>query len=73
MTKAGEGPRARAGLTIEDGGNLDEGTRDEIIALTEKLWRERGLTLILVSHDGAVTSCAQRVAVMSHGRLTLKS
>ena len=50
-------------LADEPTGNLDEETRDEIIALIEKLWRERGLTLILVSHDGAVTRRAQRVAV----------
>jgi putative ABC transport system ATP-binding protein len=60
-------------LADEPTGNLDEDTRDEIIALMEKLWRERGLTLILVSHDGAVTRRAQRVAVMSRGQLTLKS
>jgi putative ABC transport system ATP-binding protein len=60
-------------LADEPTGNLDEDTRDEIIALMEKLWRERGLTLILVSHDGAVTRRAQRVALMSKGRLTIKS
>ncbi|HTU07383.1 MAG TPA: ABC transporter ATP-binding protein, partial [Trebonia sp.] len=38
-------------LADEPTGNLDEETREEIIGLMEKLWRERGLTLILVSHD----------------------
>jgi putative ABC transport system ATP-binding protein len=56
-------------LADEPTGNLDTDTRDEIIALLEKLWRERGLTLILVSHDSAVTRRAQRVAVMDRGRL----
>jgi putative ABC transport system ATP-binding protein len=56
-------------LADEPTGNLDTDTRDEIIALLEKLWRERGLTLILVSHDTAVTRRAQRVAVMDRGRL----
>jgi putative ABC transport system ATP-binding protein len=59
-------------LADEPTGNLDEDTRDEIVALLEKLWRERGLTLILVSHDGAVTRRAQRTAVMSRGHLTLR-
>jgi putative ABC transport system ATP-binding protein len=59
-------------LADEPTGNLDEETRDEIIALMEKLWREHGLTLVLVSHDGAITRRAQRTAVMSRGRLTLR-
>jgi putative ABC transport system ATP-binding protein len=59
-------------LADEPTGNLDEDTRDEIVALLEKLWRERGLTLILVSHDGAVTRRAQRTAVMTRGHLTLR-
>jgi putative ABC transport system ATP-binding protein len=56
-------------LADEPTGNLDEDTRDEIIGLIEKLWRERGLTLVLVSHDSAVVRRAQRVGVMSRGRL----
>jgi putative ABC transport system ATP-binding protein len=60
-------------LADEPTGNLDEETRDEIIALMEKLWRERGLTLVLVSHDGAIARRAQRTAVMSRGRLALRS
>ena len=59
-------------LADEPTGNLDEETRDEIIALMEKLWRERGLTLVLVSHDGAITRRAQRTAVMSRGHLALR-
>ena len=57
-------------LADEPTGNLDEDTRDEIVALLEKLWRERGLTLVLVSHDSAVVRHAQRVATMSGGRLS---
>ena len=56
-------------LADEPTGNLDEETRDEIIGLMEKLWREHGLTLVLVSHDSAVVRRAQRVGVMSRGRL----
>jgi putative ABC transport system ATP-binding protein len=59
-------------LADEPTGNLDEETRDEIIALMEKLWRERGLTLVLVSHDAAIARRAQRTAVMSGGRLTFR-
>jgi putative ABC transport system ATP-binding protein len=60
-------------LADEPTGNLDEETRDEIIGLMEKLWRERGLTLVLVSHDSAVVRRAQRVAVMSRGRIAFKT
>jgi putative ABC transport system ATP-binding protein len=60
-------------LADEPTGNLDEDTRDEIIDLLAKLWRDRGLTLVLVSHDGAVVRHAQRVGVMSRGRLSFGS
>jgi len=56
-------------LADEPTGNLDESTRNEIINLIEKLWRERGLTLILVTHDSAIAQRAQRIAVMHEGRL----
>ncbi len=49
-------------LADEPTGNLDEDTRDDIMTLLERLWRERGLTLILVTHDTAVARRAQRVA-----------
>jgi len=58
-------------LADEPTGNLDEATRDEIIALLEKLWRDLGLTLILVTHDSSLACRAQRVGVMSKGRLTI--
>ena len=47
-------------LADEPTGNLDEDTRDEIISLLDTLWRERGLTLVLVSHDSSVVRRAQR-------------
>ena len=55
-------------LADEPTGNLDEDTRDDIIALLEHLWRDRGLTLILVTHDTSVARRAQRVGVMSNGQ-----
>jgi putative ABC transport system ATP-binding protein len=57
-------------LADEPTGNLDEGTRDEIIGLLEKLWRERGLTLVLVTHDSTIARRAQRVGLMQHGKLS---
>ncbi len=59
-------------LADEPTGNLDEDTRDEIIALLENLWRERGLTLILVTHDSSVARRAQRVGLMQNGKLSIR-
>jgi putative ABC transport system ATP-binding protein len=59
-------------LADEPTGNLDEHTRDDVIALLEHLWRERGLTLVLVTHDTTVARRAQRVAIMTNGHLTIR-
>ena len=59
-------------LADEPTGNLDEDTRDDIIALLEHLWRERGLTLVLVTHETSIARRAQRVAVMTDGHLTIR-
>jgi putative ABC transport system ATP-binding protein len=59
-------------LADEPTGNLDEDTRDEIIGLLEKLWRERELTLVLVTHDSSVARRAQRVGLMKNGRLSIR-
>jgi putative ABC transport system ATP-binding protein len=56
-------------LADEPTGNLDETTRDEIIALLAKLVRDRGLTLVMVTHDSAVAARAQRIGQMRDGRL----
>ncbi|HEY0936408.1 MAG TPA: ABC transporter ATP-binding protein [Trebonia sp.] len=59
-------------LADEPTGNLDEDTRDEIIALLEKLWQDNGLTMVMVTHDSAVARRAQRVGIMRNGQLTVK-
>ena len=58
-------------LADEPTGNLDEGTRDEIIGLLEKLWRDCGITLILVTHDSTVAGRAQRIGLMQNGKLEI--
>jgi putative ABC transport system ATP-binding protein len=60
-------------LADEPTGNLDETTREEIMALLEKLWRDIGLTMVLVTHETSVARRAQRIAVMSKGRLAIRS
>ena len=59
-------------LADEPTGNLDEDTRDEIIVLLETMWRERGLTMVFVTHDSTVARRAQRIGVMKNGRLGFK-
>ena len=59
-------------LADEPTGNLDEDTRDEIIGLMEALWRERGLTMVVVTHDSSIARRAQRLGTMRNGKLTIK-
>jgi putative ABC transport system ATP-binding protein len=59
-------------LADEPTGNLDEGTRDEIMALLGELWRQRGLTMVTVTHDSSVARRAQRIGLMREGKLTIR-
>ncbi|WP_328915727.1 MULTISPECIES: ABC transporter ATP-binding protein [unclassified Streptomyces] len=59
-------------LADEPTGNLDEATRDDIMALLEGLWRDRGLTFVLVTHDSAIAKRAPRVATIRKGTLTVR-
>ena len=59
-------------LADEPTGNLDENTRDEIIGLLEKLWRDHRLTLVLVTHDSVIARRAQRLGVMQNGKLSIR-
>ncbi|MDN4614215.1 ABC transporter ATP-binding protein [Leifsonia sp. F6_8S_P_1B] len=56
-------------LADEPTGNLDEETRDEIMELLEGLWRDRGLTVVIVTHDSAVAKRAQRRLHLKHGEV----
>jgi putative ABC transport system ATP-binding protein len=54
----------------EPTGNLDEATGHEIIELLFRGQRERGTTLILVTHDTELAAHCDRVLHMHSGRLT---
>ena len=56
-------------LADEPTGNLDTATGGEVIGLLETLWREHGLTVILVTHDDGIAARAGRVLRMRDGRL----
>jgi putative ABC transport system ATP-binding protein len=47
-------------LADEPTGNLDEETRDEIVDLMVGLWKEQGLTVVLVTHDSVVAARTPR-------------
>jgi predicted ABC-type transport system involved in lysophospholipase L1 biosynthesis ATPase subunit len=47
----------------------DEGTRDEIMAIIERQWRERGLTVVIVTHDSWVAGRAERRLLLQQGQV----
>jgi putative ABC transport system ATP-binding protein len=56
-------------LADEPTGALDEVTRDEITGLIEKQWRERGLTVVIVTHDSWVAKRAERRLHIKQGQV----
>jgi ABC-type lipoprotein export system ATPase subunit len=53
----------------EPTGNLDSETSAQIMDLLVRLNREQGQTLVLVTHDAAVSSRAHRILRMRNGRV----
>ena len=60
-------------LADEPTGALDEQTRDEIIGLLERVKAERGLTLVIVTHDSWVAKRADRRLHLKQGTMTEKT
>ena len=63
------GPNPAIVVADEPTGNLDEATGTEIIELLFRGHRERGTTLVLVTHDTALAARCDRVLHMHSGRL----
>ena len=61
------GPRVL--LADEPTGNLDTATGEEVMESVERLWREQGLTVVIVTHDRAIAERAERVVQMRDGRI----
>jgi putative ABC transport system ATP-binding protein len=59
-------------LADEPTGNLDESMRDEIMDVLETLWKEHGLTFIMVTHDSSIAKKAPRLATIRKGKITVK-
>ncbi|WP_328887407.1 ABC transporter ATP-binding protein [Streptomyces sp. NBC_00316] len=58
-------------LADEPTGNLDESMRDEVMDVLETMWKEHGLTFIMVTHDSAIARRAPRLATIRKGRVTV--
>ncbi|HZU81859.1 MAG TPA: ABC transporter ATP-binding protein, partial [Polyangiaceae bacterium] len=56
-------------LADEPTGNLDTRTSLEVLALLQRLNRERGITIVLVTHERDIAACAGRVVTMRDGRI----
>jgi len=56
-------------LADEPTGALDSRTGSEILALFETLQRERGITVVLVTHDPNVAGHAKRIIAIRDGRI----
>ena len=61
--------RPRVLFADEPTGNLDADTGRQIMAVLEKLHREQGQTIVMVTHDRALARTADRVLVLREGRL----
>lgn len=58
-------------LADEPTGNLDEGMRDEIVSVLESLHKEKGITLIIVTHDSAIAKRAKTHLRIADGKVTV--
>ena len=56
-------------MADEPTGNLDSRSSEEILAILQRLNREEGMTVILVTHEASIAARAQRVMSMLDGRV----
>ena len=56
-------------LADEPTGNLDSRTAVEVMEIFQRLNRERGITLVLVTHEPDIADYAQRVVVFKDGKI----
>ncbi len=56
-------------LADEPTGNLDAATGREVLQLLRDLNRERGLTMMMVTHDAQVAQQADRTLRLAEGRV----
>lgn len=56
-------------LADEPTGNLDSRTSIEVMEIFQRLNRERGITLVLITHEHDIARYAQRVIVFNDGKI----
>ena len=56
-------------LADEPTGNLDTHTSMEILEIFQRLNREQGITVVLVTHEPDIAACAQRVITFRDGEI----
>ncbi len=56
-------------LADEPTGNLDTRTSLEVLALLQRLNQDRGITIVLVTHEHDIAACASRVVTFRDGRI----
>ena len=54
-------------LTDEPTGNLDSQSSAEVVAILQRLNREEGLTVIIVTHEPDIAAAARRIIAMRDG------
>jgi len=57
-------------LADEPTGNLDSRSGEELVAIFQRLNRERGLTVVFVTHDAQIASHTGRIIHLIDGRIT---
>src|SRR5213078_1350056 len=56
-------------LADEPTGNLDSRTSVEVMEIFQRLNRERGITLVLITHESDIASYADRVVIFKDGKI----
>jgi putative ABC transport system ATP-binding protein len=57
-------------MADEPTGNLDSARTEEVMQLLQKLNRERGITIVMVTHEADVAAFAKRSLIFRDGRIT---
>jgi ABC-type lipoprotein export system ATPase subunit len=56
-------------LADEPTGNLDSRTSEEIMGIFQRLNREMGITIIMITHEPDIASFAKRVILFRDGKI----